>query len=345
MKNYKMPNKISGFSITELLVAMGLTTIVGLGIFQVLTNSNQMNKVFSEKMDERIESKLGDKLIVRDLRNAGPSLNNIYVKDDNGNNFFDYDMDRASSFYKKQKQKSRTLTLTRKKTTAYFLTIDVLRGKGLFADAVTFFEVGPSPKSPYSAATLTYKGINYNNYLTALNKNNEPINNPLLIHEENLGKLLLVDSSSMMATEPSRPAVFIGSVAKLTNLYDIKKIDSKTIPKIGDDPIWNYKMAPIPSVQNVNPKDFEEFMYKIPPLGASGASVRLKPVRLFKYELDCPKKSECVLYREDVLNGSSKQKIPVLRGFSKVIFKRDDIATSVFQVVVENGKDTADAGL
>lgn len=345
MKNYNTTNKITGFSITELMIAMGLTTIVGLGIFQVLTNSNQMNKIFSDKMDEQIESKLGDKLLVRDLRNAGPSLNNIYVKDDNGNNFFDYDIDRSSAFYKKQKHKGRTLTLTKKKDTVYFLTVDVLRGKGLFADAVTFFEVGPSPTSPYSAAKLTYKGINYNNYLTALNKNGEPINNPLLIHEDNLGKLLLVDSSSMMPTEPSRPAVFIGSVIKKESLYDIKKLDSKTIPKVGDDYLWNYKMAPIQTVQNLDPKDFEAFMYNIPPLGASGASVRIKPVRLFKYQLVCAKGSECVLYREDVLHGTSKQKIPILRGFSRVMFKRDDIATSVFQVVVENGKDGADAGL
>lgn len=338
-KNFKWPNS-QGFTITELLIAVGLTTIVGLGVFQVLTNSSQMSKALSEKLDERVESKLGDKLLVRDIRSAGPSLNNIYAKDDSGYNFFDYEMDRSSNFYRNQKKKSRTITLVKGGITSfYFLTADSLRGRGLFADAITFFEVGATPSSPYTPASLTYRGINYNNYLSALDKEGKPLNNPELISTENLGKLILVDSSSYMPTEPLRPAVFIGRVVKSGSIYDIQKIESSSIPKNNSRPIFNYDIR-TPTLGTTTPNTFEQYMYNLPPLGANGASVRVKPVRLFKYELDCVSDPTCVLYRQDVLHGASTQKVPVLRGFPKITFIRSDIATSVFEVEVDNGKGT-----
>jgi ribosomal protein L25 (general stress protein Ctc) len=336
MKKLTMVLKNQGFTITELLIAMGLTVIVGLGIFQALTNSSQMTKAFSEKMDDRVEAKLGDKLLVRDLRNAGASLNNVYAKDDHGNNFFDHDVNRSSEFYRKQNRKNRVLTLSKDGTkTFHFLAFDTLRGTGLFADAVTFFEVGAPPANPYAPASLTYKGMNYNNYLTATNSEGEPINNPLLIDPVNLDKLILVDSSSYMPTEPARPAVFIGKITKVKSIYDVLKLGDSSIPKINGTPMWNYNIT-TPKNTIVKPSNFEEFMYNLPPVGANGASVRIKPVRIFKYELDCvTDKTECILYRHDVLHGASSQKIPVLRGFNKIVFLRDDIATSVFKVTTE----------
>lgn len=327
----------SGITITELMIAIGLSSIVGLGIFQVLTNTGKMQKIFSDKMDERVEANLADKLILRDLRAAGPSLNNISFQDDKGYNFFDYDPDRSSTFYRDQKSVSRTFTLEQGgKTFMYFMAFDDLRGKGLFADAVTFFEVGPPPTDPNQPATLTYQGINYNNYLTAKDASGNYMNNPLLIDTINLNKLVLVDSSAFMPVSPIKPAVFIGKLVKSGSIYDIEKIAKATIPKNKQGTqIWNYTIR-TPINTTIEPNNFEQFMYNLPPVGANGASVRIKPVRVYKYELDCvTDKTNCVLYRMDVLHGASSQKIPVLRGFNRIKFTRTDIATSVFKVSMQ----------
>lgn len=327
-----------GFTIAELLIAIALTSIVGLGIFEVLRNTNIMSKDISEKLDQRIEAKLGDKLMVRDLRNAGPSLNNIYLRDDNGNNFFDFDQDRSSAFYRAQTNRTRKFTLEKgKKMYMHIMTVDHLRGKSLFADAVTFFQVGASPANVYQPATLSYRGINYNNYLTAVGADKQPINNPLLIHPENMNKLVLVDSSAYMPVSPIRPAVFIGKVGSVGSVYDIQKV---TPPETKEGVfIFNYNIR-TPINTTVNPANFEQYMYNLPPVGANGASVRIQPVRIFKYELDCTDPEMCILYRQDILHGASTQKIPVIRGFTKVIFYRDDLATSIFKVISCTEKDT-----
>lgn len=335
---YSLKNN-HGLTITELLIAMALTTIVGLGVFETLKSTNDWQKLFSEKMDNRIEANLADKLILRDLRAAGPSMNNLKVLDDNNQNFYDFESDRSSVFYRNQNGKiSRTVTLQQGGNTfMYFLAFDDLRGKGLFADAVTFFEVGPSPANINQAATLTYKGLNNNNYLLAKDSNGVEINNSLLIQNENLNKLVLVDSSSYMPTIPQRPATYIGAVTKVKDgLYDLTKIDSKLIPKDkGNNPIWNYLIT-TPDNKTLDPQNFTQYMYNLPPVGANGASVRLKAVRLYKYELDCTDPKNCILYRQDVLHGSSQQRLPLLQGFNCIRFTRNDIANSVF--VVETNK-------
>ena len=333
MKKLIFSQNNKGLTITELLIAMGLSSLVGLGVFQVLNQNDSMQKMFSQKMDDRIEANLADKLILRDLRQAGPSLNNLRVSDDNNNNFFDFEPDRASAFYRGQADKSRTMTLIQGGvTTMYFLSFDDLRGKGLFADAVTFFEVGAPPANIYQPATLTYRGLNYNNYLLAKDSKGVDLNNPLLIQPVNLRKLVLVDSSSYMPTAPARPAVFIGPITLNGGVYNIDKVQPANIPKDKRNrPIWDYLIT-TPAATQVDPTNFVEYMYNLPPVGANGASVRLKPVRLYKYELDCSVPTNCVLYRHDVLHADSTQKFPLMRGFNCIRFNRADIAESVYVV-------------
>lgn len=335
MKKLMYVHNNKGLTITELLIAIGLSSIVGLGVFQVLNDNNSLQKMFSQKMDEQIEANLADKLILRDLRAAGPSLNNLKFNDDKNLNFYDFEPDRSTAFYRGQTVKSRTVTLKQGgKTIMYFLAFDDLRGKGLFADAVTFFEVGPPPADIYQAATLTYRGINYNNYLTAKDSSGKDLNNPLLIAPINLNKLVLVDSSSYMPTIPARPAVFIGKIVNTGGMYDIQRIPSGDIPKNSNTDLWDY-MITTPVNSPVDPTDFIKYMYNLPPVGANGASVRIKPVRLYKYELDCSVPANCIFYRHDVLHGASTQKIPLMRGFNCVRFSRNDIATSVFQIAMD----------
>lgn len=333
MKKLMYVHNNKGVTITELLIAIGLSSIVGLGVFEALKDTNNWNKTFSAKMDDQIEANLADKLILRDLRAAGPSMNNLRVRDDNNLNFYDFEPDRSTAFYRGQTTPSRTVTLKQGGNTfMYFLAFDDLRGKGLFADAVTFFQVGAPPANIYQPASLTYRGLNYNNYLMAKDSAGKDLNNPLLMNPINLGKLVLVDSSSYMPTVPLRPAVFIGKIVKSGAIIDIQKIPAGAVPKDkSNTAIWSYTIT-TPLNTLVEPINFTQYMYNLPPVGANGASVRIKPVRLYKYELDCADPANCILNRHDVLHGASAQKIPLMRGFNCVKFTRKDIATSIFQV-------------
>ncbi|AZZ36142.1 hypothetical protein CIK05_04815 [Bdellovibrio sp. qaytius] len=336
MKKMMYVNNTKGFTIAELLIAVALTSIVGLGVFEALHKNTEIQRMFGKKMDDRIEVNLADKLILRDLRAAGPSLNNLKITDDKNLNFYDFEPDRSSNFYRGQKTVSRTVTLIQGGNTfMYFLSFDDLRGKALFADAVTFFEVGAPPNNIYQPASLTYRGINYNGYLTAKDSAGNDLNNPKLMDPTNINKLVLVDSSSYMPTIPLRPAVFIGKIVNTGAMVDIQKISSAEIPKDKTKKdIWDYIIT-TPDNATIDPADFIKYMYNLPPVGANGASVRIKPVRLYKYELDCSVPAECILYRQDVLHGTSAQRIPIMRGFNCIKFIRNDIATSIFQVAMD----------
>lgn len=319
----------SGLSIAELLVAMSLTLIVGLSAFQLISNSDRITKTFNKKLDDQIDTKLGDKIILKDLRLSAPSMNVLTEPDDNNLNFFDYDGDRASAYYTGQVKKTRTFTLSKTgKKTFYFLAADEDRGNAIFTDPLTFYEVGTSSSNITIATPITYKGLNYKNFFST--------KGPLLVNDQ---KLVLVDSSSFMMAPntsiPNKPATFIGRIAPNGGLLDVVKV---TLPAS----LYSHYITLV-NKTNVTPTSFDDFMKQLPPVGANGASVRFKGVNLVKYELNCTLPASapvCELFRSiwDPINNKELRKVSVVKGFDKVIFSRDDLSTSIFQVAMEKAK-------
>ncbi len=310
--------RAAGFTIIEVLIALGLTVLVGLFATQLLTSSMKAINKAAANMESKIDEKLGERYLLKDFRISAPSMNTISISDDNRRNFYDFDSDKSSPFYKSQTSPSRTVTLQRNGRTAlYFLIYDEKNGKSLFTDAITFFELGVTPTSMDLPTPLIYQGLNHKNYLT--------INGPGYLSDSTL---LLVDSSAFMAAaNGNKQAVFIGRPKTTAGVTDLVKIEFP-------DSIFNYTIVNSDQTNTV-PNNFEEYLINLPAVGANGASVRLKAVRLIKYQLDCTT-IECDLNRYDFssLRLEVDRKTMIIKGIEKVKFHREDIATTVFKVEV-----------
>ena len=317
-----------GMTITEIIIALGITSILAVIGMQVMQNVMTANKSINTKLDQQIDLHLGDRVLLQDIRVAVPSMNFIRLRDDNGNSFFDYDIDRSSAFYTSQRLKSRTFTLSKNgKKEFYFVSTDESRGESLFADAVTFFNSGGSPVNAFSPTTLTYAGVNKSGYLTT--------NGPKMLQD---GKLLMVDSSSLMSTLPIKPTSFLGVMKTSGDVVDLIRA---TPPDIKGAYVFNYNIKMQDGSIDA-PINFKTFMYFLPPVGSSGGSVRIKPVNLYKYQLDC---SQPDVYKDCVLNrismtlsaGAAQEgiKIPVIAGFDRIIFSRDDLSSTVIKIDLE----------
>ncbi|MBC7420323.1 MAG: prepilin-type N-terminal cleavage/methylation domain-containing protein [Bdellovibrio sp.] len=308
--------KHNGFSLVEVAVALGLMAIVGVLVSQLTIGSSKTFTKLNDKIEVQIDKKLGEKILLKDLRVSSPSMNVLYVEDDDKLNFFDYDPDESSVFYKSQTKKSRALTLQKNgKSEFYLLVADESRGKGLFTDVITFFELGPSPASMVQAASLSYRGLNFHNYISK--------NGPAMAEE---GRLIAVDSSSIMPSSNSqKAATFIGRIAGKSSSIDLVKV---SFP----EKLFNYAIFNTLQAEYI-PQSFEDYLINLPPVGANGSSVRLKAVKLIKYKLDC-QQTECVLLRYDFssLREDPEMKVIVLKGFDKITFYRDNTSASVFKV-------------
>ncbi len=343
-----------GLSLVELIVALGAATIVGIAISQLLLTSGKALRIFEKTIDASIDDKLGDKLILRDLRNSAPSMNNLIVNDDCGKSFFDFDTDRNSIFYLSQQKSgssvacssasptSRTFTLEiNKKTALYFLTYDQQRGGGIFTDALSFFSSpGAAPTNMNAPAPIAYEGLGFNDFLNQIDiKNSSKLNTAK--------QLILVDSSVAMPVSPARGSTFLGLLDTAGGKLDLIKI---TFPILINNPeIFNYAITfenSLGGLVNYVPNNFKEYLIYLPSAGAGGASVRLKPILIQKYSLDCVSQKDsnnkqlCLLLRETLSysNASTStlsKKITLLSGYRKITFKRDDIASSVFEIATE----------
>ena len=316
-----MLRRQSGYSLIEFLMASGVALILGLAVYGVLTQSTKVGQKLVKKIDMKIDSNMGKRVLIKDLKIGSPSLNNLALKDDANLNFFDFDPDKSGSFFRSQKVLSRTLTLKKGGKAAFYLIVgDESLGKALFVEPINFFDMGVSPPSISEPATLTYKGLNYNNYLGA--------KAPNLLDDS---KLLIADSSSLQyvvdpAKDIARPAVFLGRV-KTGATVDLEPV---TLP----DDLFSYTIRN-PGGKVVNPNNFESFLLNLPPAGTNGASIRIRSVKLIKYELVCPD-SKCELVRKDIsaLNPKLESQYTVDRDVTRVVFSREDISTNVFKFEV-----------
>jgi hypothetical protein len=315
-------NQNNGYTLIEFIIASGIAVAIGLAAFGVLTQSNKINQNFAKKIDIKIDTNIGKRFLIKDLKAASPSLNNIMLKDDNGLNFYDYEPDKTSSYFRAQTVLSRSLTLKQGDQKAlYILVGDEYYIKSLFVEPIVFFELGATPSDITVATPLTYRGLDFNNYIST--------KAPKKLVEEK--KLLIVDSSSFQyvnnpTKDIARPAVFIGRLVE-KQIIDLEKIQFP-------ESLFSYDIR-LPEGKIVNPVDFERFLINLPPVGANGANIRIKSVKIIKYELKCIR-DKCDLLRRDMseLDPAKEIQHTVDRDIKSVVFKRDSISDTVMRFEV-----------
>lgn len=262
----RMNNK--GFSIAELMVALGIASVaVGLvASTQISLIKDQIR--MRKNLEASIDETLAERILFNDFNGLDPSYNNMNVKDDNGLSFFDFYPDVPQSYLKQRIDREINLTLDGK-TEFYILTQDKSAGGLLVYDPVMAYNVGASSADFNQAASLSFVSVNRNAWVAAQRPGFWKTNKTLML--DTPAKVRIVNGGKVDLQIPPRSPIFVGTVAgqslnPLTGSFATNIVT--THPETG---------AAIDSA--------DTFLRTVPSVGGGQSIIRLRAVKIVKYYL------------------------------------------------------------
>lgn len=318
----------AGFTITEILVAIGLVGVAILGTFNVLSYFKlQYNRSFL-KTDASLSTTLGERFLYTQFKNAYPSFNNLVgpdVLDDNGKNFYDLVSDYPVNLMPAE-DRSRELTLEPgRREVTYVIVGSAQEGPVLYIDPVKLFNVSPTANGMISGA-LDYVGFTNNGYIQSLAAKEQKSGSRSLWRDGNIFYLYLplniripdlADPSK--DSQPVSPYCFFGAVSggDLTPQNFFNLVNCKN--PIDGQPIT----------------DVKSFMLNMPSQQGGIPIVLMRSVSILKYELKSLRQNEYDLLFSKWDQGTFGQPQTAATNVIQVRLKRNSIADTVISVSVK----------
>ncbi|WP_413578454.1 hypothetical protein ACLVWU_07940 [Bdellovibrio sp. HCB290] len=313
-----------GLTIAELLVGIGLSAVVILVVVAVQVQMAKKQTELTRKLDDSIDQNLAERIIFKNLNGLEVSYNNILVRDDNGNNFYDFYPDLTENVLKVRADREFTLSLSSGQSEFFVVTQDFASGALLNYDPVWAYDVGADPGDPNKAATLTFSPSKSRKWIS-----NEADGGRAGFWAD--GKILFFDTPSRIRPikngevdilTPPRSPFYIGAVSTQAgdNLQNItggvEKMFKMTQPSNGNA---------ITSLDN--------FLRTLPSVGGGQTIVRARVVKIIKYyvEADTKKKASdyetqpLVLYAAEYRNGKWVVRSMLSDGVEKMVLRRDSV--------------------
>jgi len=257
-----------GLTIIELLISLGIASVgislVALTQVSVIKEQTSMMK----KLEANIDETLAERILFNDFNGLDPSYNNLNIKDQNGLLFFDFYPDVPEDSLKSKKERELTLSPSGTKV-FYILTQDRSAGSLLIYDPVMAYDVGPSSPDFNVAATLNFKSLNKNNWVGTQRPGFWVPGKFLML--DTPAKVRAVKQGVLDLQITPRSPIFVGSVNG-QNLIPLTGEFASLVIKTDPD-----SGAVIDSA--------DTFLRNVPSLGGGQSLVRLRSVKLVKYEI------------------------------------------------------------
>lgn len=318
----------SGFTVAEVLVAVGLCAVAILGTFNVLSYFKlQYNRSFL-KTDSNLSVTLGERFLYSQFKNAFPSFNNLtglQVMDDFNKNFYDLNLDYPVNLMPEADRIRQFTMEPTGKTVFYVITTNSQESPPLFIDPVQLFNVGPT--NGQVNGSLLYAGFTNNNYIQKLSaKEQKPGSNPIWRDRNILYLYLPTTIRIPNLVDPTQDAIpvspycFFGQVAgNDMNLQNFGGLVNCRNPMDGQ---------PILSVQS--------FMQNMPSQQGGVPMVLLRSVSVLRYQLvsspSTPSNFDFIFDKWDGTGFSQPQ--TAATNIIKVQFKRHSISDTVISITV-----------
>lgn len=311
----------NGFTLVELAVSIGL---MGLFLFagaQLYQNFSGSAKRMSDDLENYIDDDLGKRVILRDLKGIDPSFGAILLRDDHQRNFFDFVPDQPD--YVSDASASRSLTLKVGGTSQIsFLTLTLPDNDAplLVYDPAMAYTVGTIPADPNQAATLAFKSVNQNSYIS--DQRPEFWEDGQLLMFDTPALLRPVEHGRVNYTIPPRSPLYVGRVKTggAGSLVNVSTVDEILDTRLPNDP-GNRRIS-----------SADDFFRWLPPMGGGQPLVRLRPVTLVRYRLEkIPQKADgedkgAILLKETLLpQGGFSRPFQLATGISAVKFERRSV--------------------
>lgn len=319
-----------GFTAIEIMIGIGLVAMLTLIIVstQVFLAKDRMN--LQNKLEESIDTNLAERILFRDFNGLEPSYNNLILRDDHGNNFFDYYPDVPVSALSKRADRELTLKLSGKIKEFVVFVHDQKAGPMINYDPVAAYDVGPAPADFNQSATLRFKGLNKNKWVSKLYSANSNF--------WTAGRVLMLDTPARlrplnssgnvdMATPPRSP-LFVGVISgdSLSVNTSLSSFVNTTNPLTG---------GKITSV--------DAFLRQVPSVGGGQSVVRLRPIKAVKYYLKVQRDSTyqgtpAYLYRATFENGKWGDEVMLADKVAEFKITRDSVLKRMLYFKVVKAK-------
>ncbi len=312
-----------GLSVAELLVGIGLSAVVISVVISVQVQIAKEQNKLTRELDDSIDQNLAERITFKNLNGVEISYNNIVVKDDNGNNFFDYYPDITENILTTKTDRDFTLIFSGKKE-FYVVTQDVSAGPLLNYDPVWAYVVGADPGDPNKPASLTFSPANNRKYITNADNGGRPA-----FWKD--GNLLMFDTPNRIRPAPGgvidmkvppRSPIYIGSVS--TNAGDsLQSLSNEAAALFKNTQPYNGKVI----------DSLDTFLRTLPSVGGGQTLVRARVVKIAKYYVTPDNKKNSAdyyatplnLYVAEYRNGTWAQPTLLADGVEKMIFRRDSV--------------------
>lgn len=262
--------KPNGYSLVEVVVGIGLMSIVTVVTATVMVTLNKSATTQRQDLDAGIDNTIAERIIMGDLRQVSPSYNNILVADDGKRQFFDYEPE-VSVLTRPEAERGRELTLTMSGTRSLdFLQHDTTAGEVLIYDPVAAYEVGAAPKDFNTAASLTFKSLNRNNWVGR--------QRPAMWKE---GRLIFLDTPAKI--RPISPAGVVDMNVTPKSPVFLGQINEQAAPTPKPAEAFMRRTHPVSGAMI---DSIDKFLQDLPSMGGGLPLVRVRGVRWVRYSLE-----------------------------------------------------------
>ncbi len=272
-----------GFTLTEILVAIGIAGFIALGNMIFLNDFLQRLKTYENSSDEETEIALTNTATTNILKKAHLSLNRIQLKDDNGKSFFDYYPDLPSTAIQNG---SRLFSLNSSHIGSkyfYLLTSEENEHDSIIFDPVHAYAETSTPSDLLADGKIIYRGINSIPAISAEDGTaaKDKLMEKIFAKRWAPGEVFVltcptylrpVVNKSLDLLTPPRPATFIGRVSG---------DDLTQLPSFGT----HISLVTSHPVTSVTYKNLDHFFRSLPTIGGAAPFVKVEPAKLVRLEL------------------------------------------------------------
>ncbi|QDK45297.1 hypothetical protein DOM22_09100 [Bdellovibrio sp. ZAP7] len=312
-----------GLSLAELLVGIGLSAVVISVVVAVQVQITKEQTKLTRQLDDSIDQNLAERITFKNLNGVEASYNNIVVKDDNGNNFYDYYPDITENVLTGKTDRDFTLIYSGKRA-FYVVTQDMGAGPLLTYDPVWAYIIGTDPGDPNKPASLTFSPANNRKWIS----NEANGGRPGFWRD---GNLLMYDTPSRIRPAPGgvidmkippRSPIYVGSVSTAAG-DSLQGLNNEAASLFKNTQPYNGKVI----------DSLDTFLRTLPSVGGGQTIVRTRVIKIAKYYVEIDDKKKASEYRTTPLNlyvteyrnGGWEKPTLLADGVEKMIFRRDSV--------------------
>lgn len=297
-----------GFSIVEMLIAVGVMSIVLITIITVLTHFTSANTKTFQQTAYRTDLAVAERQIYEDLAYSFPSFGNLKTLDTSASRleFFEY-FGAFAAVQIPQNLRRRQIDLDAAKDGTFEFITEYRRG-----GERRYFDPGSAYIVNNALGTLSFDSANRAQFFT----------NNYREHFENRGHFFFYAPASVQQIQP-------GSVPNILPARTYSYLTLSDRSNLRADSLNGMFKTSHPLMANRELASLDTFFRLIPAVGGAMAQVLVSPVRVVRYRLTPmdPKTRTSRLFRSYRVGDSWSVESLLGEGIESVFFSRSDVTS------------------